>query len=196
MLTHPRPPLSPDLATAVNADAAQDEPRRKWWSRLAAAHLECVSDVRKDCNSIEIEAREGAIFTISTDGMGMIVLRHALADLPAGRCTIRAEDARRYISSRGWAPLSATADHNTFPDARKVGAPPSRPWSDLAHSSSPLGMDARLLALPAQVARRLGVRHVIRARLLASGALAPVHITAKIGSFDASFIVMPGYLNE
>lgn len=196
MLIHPRPPLSPDLATALNADAAQDELRRKWWSRLLAAHLECVSDVRKDCNSIEIEAHEGAIFTISTDGMGMIVLRHKLAGLPAGRCTIRAEDARRYISSRGWAPLSATADHDTFPDARTVGAPPLHPWANLAHGSSPLGIDARLLTLPAQVARRLNVRHVIRARLLASGVLAAVHITAKIGSFDASFIVMPCHLNE
>lgn len=32
MLTHPRPQLSHDLAIALNADAAKDEQRRKWWA--------------------------------------------------------------------------------------------------------------------------------------------------------------------
>lgn len=191
MLTHPRPKLSPDLATALNADAAKDEPRRKWWSRLLAAHLECISDRRKDLDQIEIEAHEGAIFSISTDGTAMIVLRHELADMPAGRATIRMADARRYISSKGWAPLSATAERDTFPDVRVAASPPSRPWVGLTVSDAPLVVDARLLALPAQVARRLNARGVIELRMLAAGALDPVHITAKIGAFKARFVVMP-----
>jgi len=190
MLTHPRPKLSSDLATALNADAAKDEERRKWWARLLAAHLECVNDCRRDCDIIEIEAHEGAIFSISTDGSAMIALRHELADLPAGRATIKVADARRYIGSKGWAPLSATAERDTFPDVRVVTAPPSRPWMGLMANDAPLGLDARLLALPAQVARRLYARGVITLWMLAAGQLDLVHLTAKIGAFDALFVVM------
>lgn len=195
MLTHPRPQLSHDLAIALNADAAKDEQRRKWWSRSLAAHLECVSEYRRDCDFIEVEANEGAIVSISTDGSAMIALRHELA-LPAGRCQIRVEDARRYISSKGWAPLSATAERDTFPDVRVVISPLKRPWMDLAAGSYPLGIDARLLALPAQVARRLSARGVIELRMLAAGQLDPIHITAKIGAFNALFVMMPRRLKD
>lgn len=195
MLTHTRPPLSPDLAGAVNADAAPDDVRRKWWSRLLAAHLECVSDYRAGQQQIEIEAHEGAMYSISTDGSAAVVLRHAFA-LPAGRCTIKAEDAHRYIASKGWAPLGATAEHDTFPDVRVCVAPHRTAWRELVDSGAPLGVSLRLLALPFAVARRLGVRGAVYARIMATGRLDPITVTARIGAADAYFILMPSRLND
>lgn len=142
-----------------------------------------------------MEAHDGTIVSISTDGSAMIALRHEL-DMPAGRAAIRVENARRYIGSKGWAPMSATAERDTFPDVRVVAAPPSRPWMGLMANDAPLGIDARLLALPAQVARRLSARGVIELWMLAAGQLDPIHITAKIGAFNALLVMMPRRLKD